>query len=165
MWQGLLLAAFGGALVGMQNIFNKKVNEKATSWTTTTLVLGMGFAASFIMGLIFEGSNLFVLQNMKPWFWISGVIGVGVVVCVTQGTKLLGPTYATSIVLISQLGFALWWDALGWMGLEKVPITLNQGVGVIVIVAGILLFKFTGSVSPRGERNRKEYARSKRLPG
>ncbi|MEK3884580.1 DMT family transporter [Paenibacillus sp. PL2-23] len=150
MWQGLLLAAFGGALVGLQNVFNKRVNERAGSWTTTTLVLGMGFAASLLMGLILEGVGLFNLQNMKLWFWFSGIIGVGVVVCITQGTRILGPTYATSIALISQIGFALWWDTQGWMGLEKVPFTVNQAVGVLIIIGGILTFKLGGRIRLRG---------------
>jgi transporter family-2 protein len=150
MWHGLLLAAFGGALVGLQNVFNKRVNEKVDTWTTTTLVLGMGFAASLIMGILMEGVQLFYLPNMKLWFWFSGIIGVGVVVCITQGTKLLGPTYATSIALISQIGFALWWDTQGWMGLEKVPFTINQAAGVLIIVGGILTFKFGGAVRLRG---------------
>ncbi|MCR2805855.1 DMT family transporter [Paenibacillus soyae] len=152
MWQGLLLAAFGGALVGLQNIFNKRVHEKASPWTTTTLVLGMGFAASLLMGLLMEGEQLFNLGNMKLWFWFSGVIGVGVVVCITQATKLLGPTYATSIALISQIGFALWWDTQGWMGLEKVPFTFNQAAGVLIIVGGILVFKLGGAVKLRSAR-------------
>lgn len=147
MWQGLLLAAFGGSLVGMQNIFNKRVNERASSWTTTTLVLGMGFAASFLAGLLMEGGQLFNLQNMKLWYAFSGIIGVGVVVCITQATKLLGPTYATSIALISQLGFALWWDTQGWMGLEKMPFTINQAAGVLIIVGGILMFKLGGRMN------------------
>lgn len=151
MWHGLLLAAFGGALVGLQNVFNKRVNEKAGSWTTTTLVLGMGFAASFLMGFLMEGAQLFELHNMKLWFGFSVIIGVGVVVCMTQGMKLLGPTYATSIALISQIVFALWWDTQGWMGLEKVPFTLNQATGVLIIVAGILMFKFGGALRLRGE--------------
>lgn len=157
MWQGLLLAAFGGALVGLQNIFNKRVNERASSWTTTTLVLGMGFAASFFMGLLMEGGQLFNLQNMKLWYGFSGVIGVGVVVCITQGTKLLGPTYATSIALISQLGFALWWDMQGWMGLEKVPFSSNQIIGVLIIVGGILVYKLGGRIKlPGGRRSPKQ---------
>lgn len=149
MWHGLLLAAFGGALVGLQNVFNKRVNEKAGSWTTTTLVLGMGFAASFFMGFLMEGAQLFDLRHMKLWFWFSGIIGVGVVVCMTQGMKLLGPTYATSIALISQIGFALWWDTQGWMGLAKVPFTVNQAAGVLILVGGILLFKFGGAIRLR----------------
>lgn len=141
---GLLFAILAGFLVSLQNIFNSKVGEHAGSWTTTTLVLGLGFVASFTIGFLFEGKQLFQLQNMKTWYWFSGLIGIGIVTCVVQGIKLLGPTYAISIMLTSQLGFALMWDSFGWMGLEKVPFTLQQGSGVLVIVAGILIFKMNG---------------------
>jgi transporter family-2 protein len=141
---GLLFAILAGSLVSLQNIFNSKTGEHASSWATTTLVLGLGFAASFTLGLLFEGKQLFLLQNMKMWYWFSGLIGIGVVTCVVKGIKLLGPTYAISIMLSSQLGFALLFDTLGWMGIEKVPFTLQQLIGVLVIVAGILIFKMSG---------------------
>jgi bacterial/archaeal transporter family-2 protein len=141
---GILFACAAGSLVSLQTIFNSKVNERAGTWGTTTLVLGLGFLASLIMGLLFEGGNLFNLQHMKPWYWGSGIIGVGVVTCLVQGIRLLGPTYSTSIVLISQLGFALLWDSLGWLGLDKVPFTSKHLIGVLVIVSGILVFKFGG---------------------
>lgn len=141
---GLLLAFTAGSLVSLQNIFNSKVNERAGSWATTTLVLGLGFAASLTLGLIFEGKQMFNLQNMQPWYWVSGVIGVGVVISLVQGMKLLGPTYAVSIALTSQLGFALMWDSFGWLGLEKVPFTFTKLIGVLAIVGGILVFKISG---------------------
>ena len=46
--------------------------------------------------------------------------------------------------MTSRLGFALLWDSLGWLGLEKVPFTMNQLIGVLVIVGGILVFKLGG---------------------
>lgn len=141
---GLTLAILAGALVSLQNVFNNKVNERAGSWATTTLVLGMGFLASLTIGFLMEGKHLFRLEHMQPWYWFSGLIGVGVVTCLVQGIRLLGPTYAISIVLTSQLGFALLWDSLGWMGLEKVPFTSKQLIGVLVIVGGILVFKLGG---------------------
>ena len=141
---GLLLALTAGALVSLQNIFNSKVNEHAGTWTTTTLVLGMGFLASFGIGLLLEGKHLFSLSNIQPWYWFSGIIGVGVVISLVQGIRLLGPTYAISIVLTSQLGFALLWDSLGWFGLEQVPFTSKQLFGVLVIIAGVFVFKVGG---------------------
>ncbi|NHC38962.1 DMT family transporter [Bacillus sp. MM2020_1] len=142
---GLLFAIIAGSLVALQNIFNSKVNERAGSWATTTLVLGMGFLASLTFGLLFEDRQLFHLENMKLWYWFSGLIGVGVVVCLVQGMKRLGPTYAIAIALTSQLLFALLGDTLGWLGLAKVPFTFNQLLGVLVIVGGIIVFKFGGS--------------------
>lgn len=141
---GLFFALFGGALVSLQNVFNSRVNERAGSWPTTTLVLGMGFLASLMLGFLMEGKDLFSLHNMKPWYWFSGMIGVGVVLCLVQSIKRLGPTFAISIVLTSQLGFALLWDSLGWFGLEQVPFTFQKLVGVLVIIVGVVVFKVGG---------------------
>lgn len=145
---GLLLAFMAGSLVSLQNIFNSKVNERAGAWATTTLVLALGFAASLTLGLIFEGKQMFNLQHMRPWYWFSGVIGVGIVMSLVQGMRLLGPTYAVSIALTSQLGLALLWDSFGWLGLEKVPFTFTKLIGVLAIVGGILVFKLSGSREP-----------------
>ncbi|MEV5026928.1 DMT family transporter [Paenibacillus sp. LPE1-1-1.1] len=142
---GLLLAFTAGSLVSLQNIFNSKVNERAGAWATTTLVLSLGFAASLTLGLIFEGKQMFNFQHMQPWYWFSGVIGVGIVMSLVQGMRLLGPTYAVSIALTSQLGLALLWDSFGWLGLEKVPFTFTKLIGVLAIACGILVFKLSGS--------------------
>lgn len=144
MFIGAALAAVAGTLVGMQNIFNSKVDRQVGPWTTTTLVLGLGFLASLMMGLIFERGGMFKGGEMEPWFWFSGLIGVGVVTCLTQGIRLLGPTYAVSILLSSQIVVALILDSFGWMGLVQVAFTPKQAIGVLVIVAGIAVFKLGG---------------------
>ncbi|UUZ86323.1 DMT family transporter [Paenibacillus sp. P26] len=145
MLSGLLLAVIAGSLVGLQNIFNSKVNERAGTWSTTVLVLGLGFLASLLLGLLFEGSSLLHFQPMQTWYGFSGLIGIGVVTCLVQGMKRLGPTYAVSIILTSQLGFAILWDSLGWLGLAKVPFTFTKLLGATIIVGGIVVFKIGGT--------------------
>ncbi|MDR0268107.1 DMT family transporter [Paenibacillus sp.] len=141
---GLLLALLGGLLVSLQNIFNNRVNVHVGNWGTTTLVLGLGFAASFTLGLVFEGGALFHLEHMQLWYCFSGLIGVGVVTCMVQGIERLGPTFGISISMCAQLGFALLFDSMGWLGLEKVDFTFKQLVGVLVVVGGIIVFKAGG---------------------
>lgn len=145
MIYGLLIAFISGSLVGVQNIFNNRVNQKAGLWATTTLVLALGFIASFTLGIISEGTGLFHLENMHTWYWFSGIIGVGVVVCMTKGINHLGATYAVSISLSSQLVFALLFDSFGLLGLDQVPFTFKQLIGVLVIIGGILVFKMGGA--------------------
>ncbi|RKP58087.1 DMT family transporter [Cohnella endophytica] len=144
---GMSLAILAGSLVGLQNIFNSKMNERLGGWATTAYVLGFGFLASLILGFLFEGKQLFDLSNMKTWYGFSGMIGVAVVFCVVQGIKRIGPTYAISIVLASQLALALIWDSLGLFGLDKVPFTPRKGIGVMVIIAGLVVFKLSGKDS------------------
>lgn len=141
MITGILLASLAGLLVSVQTVFNSKVNEHNSSWSTTTLVLGMGFLASFVLGLIVEGGDMFHLGGMKLWYIFSGLIGVGVVFCLVHAMKNLDPTFAISIVVTAQLGTALLWDSLGLLGLEKIPFSWNKLVGVLVIVVGIVIFK------------------------
>lgn len=138
---GIVMALAAGSLISVQTMFNNKVNEAVSSQTTTALVLGMGFLASFCMGMLFEGTEYFTLRPMKTWFWFSGLLGIGVVTCVVKGVKLLGPSNAILIVMASQLICALWWDSVGWFGLETVPFTIQKAIGVIVLIAGLILFK------------------------
>ncbi|MFC4713018.1 DMT family transporter [Planococcus dechangensis] len=137
---GIMLAIAGGVFVCLQNIFNANVKQHVSVWTTTALVLFLGFFGSFAAGLAFEGTGLFSFQA-EPWFWFSGVIGVGVVVCVTQGVQTLGPSRAISIVMVSQIFFGLMWDTAGWFGLEQVPFTWQSLFGVLLISGGVLLFQ------------------------
>ncbi|MCK1983674.1 MULTISPECIES: DMT family transporter [Peribacillus] len=150
---GLSWAILAGSLVSLQNVFNSKVNEHVNPWSTTTLVLGLGFLASFLSGVAFEGIEIFQLHNMKPWYWFSGLVGIGVVICVTQGVKLLGPTFAISIVMAAQLVFALAWDSTGLLGLEKVPFTFKQLGGILIIIAGMIVFKIGGKRKMAFEMN------------
>lgn len=138
------MALIAGSFLSVQNIFNSKVNERTGPWAAATLILGMGFLASLLIGFIVEGKHIINFGNMETWYWFSGIIGVGVVSCLMQSIKLLGPTYAISIALTSQLCFALLWDSLGWLGLVQVPFTFQQLLGVLIIVGGIIVFKFGG---------------------
>ncbi|QKS70521.1 DMT family transporter [Paenalkalicoccus suaedae] len=145
MGLGLALAIVAGGFVAIQNIFNSRVNEKAGQLATTTLVLALGFVASFAVGLVTQGGSMFRLEGIETWHWFSGLLGIGVVTCVVQGVKALGPTFAIAIIMTSQLGFALLWDSLGLFGVERIPFTWQQLVGVLIIVAGIVVFKFGGT--------------------
>lgn len=59
MLLGLSWAILAGSMVSLQNVFNSKVNEHVNPWSTTTLILGLGFLASLLSGFVFEGWDLF----------------------------------------------------------------------------------------------------------
>lgn len=148
MVSGFLSALVAGSLVGLQNVFNSQVNEHVPSWATTAWVLGLGALASLAIGLFMEGASMFAWQTMQPWYWGSGILGVGVVLGLVQSIRRLGPTVAVSIVLASQLAFALLWDALGWLGVGQSPFSLKRLLGVLLIVGGVLVFKLVGGRKP-----------------
>ncbi|PRO66245.1 DMT family transporter [Alkalicoccus urumqiensis] len=140
---GMALAVAAGLLVGLQNIFNSRVQTAAGQPATTALVLGLGALASFLLGLLFTGGSMFSWDALEWWHPLLGFAGVGVVICVVQAVKRLGPTVAVSIIMVSQLGFAVLWDALGVFGLEQSPPSWNQAAGLLMIAGGILVFKIS----------------------
>lgn len=149
MVMGILLAAAAGATISLQTVFNNKVNEKTGSWTTTVIVLGMGFIFSLTASLLIGGLSSSQLGQMENWYWLGGISGVGVVFCLVQAIKRLGPAFTISIVLTAQLSTALLGDSMGWLGLEKIPFSFNKLVGIIIILGGVLIFKYK---SPRYEK-------------
>lgn len=68
---GMMLAVFGGMLVCIQNTFNANVKRRVGAWATTTLVLGLGFLASLVAGLISDGTALFAVTGMETWYWLD----------------------------------------------------------------------------------------------
>ncbi|UHA73308.1 DMT family transporter [Paenibacillus sp. 481] len=152
---GILLAAAAGAAISLQTVFNNKINEKTGSWTTTVISLFMGFIFSLTVSLLIGGLSSFQLDQLETWYWFGGVIGVGVVFFLVQAIKRLGPTLTISIVLTAQLGTALFWDSMGWLGLEQVPFSYNKLAGISIILCGVLVFKYK---SPRSENETSHYA-------
>ncbi|AZN41324.1 DMT family transporter [Paenibacillus albus] len=138
---GIVLSLMAGMLVSVQTLFNNKVSNRVHTHTTTALVLGMGFIASLGMGLLLEGADFFRWPSMPVWFWFSGLLGIGVVTCVVNGVRLLGPSTSTTMVMASQLICALWWDSAGWFGLEQVPFSPQKAIGIAALIGGLLLFK------------------------
>ncbi|TDL31918.1 DMT family transporter [Jeotgalibacillus sp. S-D1] len=141
MIEGLLFAIMAGLFISLQTVFNARVSDKAGSWATTVLVLGIGLVTSLPMFFIMDDTRLFDLGGVNKIYLLSGVIGVGLVFCIMQGIRLLGPAYAISLVLVSQLTLAVLIDTFGWFGFSPVPFTINKLAGLGLLIVGIVVFK------------------------
>lgn len=137
---GVLLALVAGAFIGLQNIFNRHLNEKVSPWFATTFVLLTGSIAAFIIGLLLEGANIFNTSGMKTSFWFFGLVGVGVIYSMMQAMKKLGPTKAVLISIIAQLTFSLIFDVTGFLTLPQVDLKWADILGVVLIIVGVVIF-------------------------
>jgi transporter family-2 protein len=148
MEMGMLLALMAGALVSLQNIFNRRTNEHNGLWSTTTLVLGLGFVASAALGLLVHGSGFWTFGRTELWYPLCDLFGIGVVVCLVRAVRLAGPTVAVSVVMASQLTLALILDSVGAFGIAKVPLEANKVVGGLLLIAGVIVFQLRGEMNP-----------------
>ncbi|MFC0522789.1 DMT family transporter [Pontibacillus salicampi] len=144
---GALFSIIAGVCISTQNVFNSRISEKGGSWATTTIVLGVGFVSSLPVFYLLDDTQLFVFSGVNPVYLFSGVFGVGIVFCLMRGISLLGPAYAVSIVLISQLTIATVVNTYGLFGFPSQAFTVNKAVGLCILIVGVLIFKLGGNMS------------------
>ncbi|AFS69540.1 DMT family transporter [Exiguobacterium antarcticum] len=141
MGLGMFCAIVAGMMISLQTVLNARMSHAFGAWATTTLVFFVGLLGSLLALVFFRGGTLAALTEVEPLYLFGGFVGVGVVFCVMRGIQLLGPSIAISVVLISQLSFALCVDVFGWFGLPKVDLSFGQIIGLVVMLSGIFVLK------------------------
>ncbi|MBG0918824.1 MULTISPECIES: DMT family transporter [unclassified Exiguobacterium] len=137
---GIICSAVAGAFISVQAAVNAKMNINLGAWATTVLVFIVGLVGSIIPLLLF-GGNLAGLRDLSPIYWLGGLLGVGVVYCVMRSIQLLGPTLSVSLILVSQLIWALVVDLYGAFGMPQITLSAGQIVGLTILLVGVILFK------------------------
>jgi bacterial/archaeal transporter family-2 protein len=138
---GFSLAILAGILISVQSVFNAKVNENVGQWLTTTCVLGIGLISSILFYIITENSISIKVYTANYLFYVSGLFGIGLIICIMGAIKSLGPAYTVLISLITQLVVALCIDTFGLFGIESIPLQINKLVGIGLLIVGVGIFK------------------------
>ncbi|OIN67318.1 hypothetical protein BLD48_06755 [Exiguobacterium sp. KRL4] len=141
MGLGMFCAIVAGMMISLQTVLNARMSHAFGAWATTTLVFFVGLLGSLLALVFFRGGTLAAVREVEPLYLFGGFVGVGVVFCVMRGIQLLGPSIAISVVLISQLSFALCVDVFGWFGLPKVDLSFGQIIGLAVMLSGMFVLK------------------------
>ncbi|WP_121662191.1 DMT family transporter [Metabacillus litoralis] len=139
--QGVLFSFLAGILISLQSIFNTRLSEKLGLWQTSTIVHGLGFIVSLLLFMVIRDGSIYKLNDVNKLYLLGGVFGAIIVYSVMKGITVIGPTYAVSILLISQLIMALIIDTFGLFGTEKLAFTANKSIGLGIMIIGILVFK------------------------
>jgi len=138
---GFLLSALAGALMSVQGVLNSQLTRKVGINEANMIVQGTGFLLSLLIVLVWGGGNLKEVMNVNKLYLLGGFIGVGIIFCVIKGIHALGTTCAILSILLAQLVTAALIDRLGLFGVEPVPFGWYKIVGLVLMVAGIIVFK------------------------
>ncbi|SHI98905.1 transporter family-2 protein [Clostridium amylolyticum] len=139
---GILFSIIAGAFMSLQGVFNTKLSEKIGSWETNFVVQLSGAVLTLIIMLIFGKGELREIKNANKLYLFGGVLGVAIIFTVMEGMKNLGPTYAVATILVAQLITAALIEAFGLFEASKVRFTLNEIIGVVIMIIGIIVFKW-----------------------
>lgn len=144
MW-GIIIALISGALMSIQGVFNTGVTKQAGNWLTNSWVQLTGFVVCIVAWLIWERqeSNIAGLfQIDHKYMLLGGVIGAFITLTVMLSMKNLGPAQAVLLIVISQVAVAYLIELFGWFAVEKAEFQWSKLVGILVAIAGLIIFKW-----------------------
>lgn len=136
----ILIAASVGVAVGLQAVINSNLNKVADLTLTTLVVNIVALLVVLPVYLIFSRQSLSVLKEADTYSLVGGVLGVFIVMGSTFLIPRLGVTIASSIIIVSQLAFAMLVDHFGLLGIRAAPIGISKLAGLALMIAGIYMF-------------------------
>lgn len=73
---------------------------------------------------------------------LGGAIGAFITYTVIKSMEMLGPARAVMLIVIAQLIIAYVIELLGLFGVEKQPLDWRKIIGMLVAIAGVVIFKW-----------------------
>ena len=144
MW-GIIVALISGALMSIQGVFNTGVTKQTSTWLASAWVAISGFVVAFLLWLIFERNQAGITSLIKidnKYMLLGGTIGAFITWTVIKSMASLGPAKAVLLIVISQLLVAYLIELLGWFGVEKNNFEWTKLIGILVAVAGFIIFQW-----------------------
>lgn len=140
---GFLIALLSGALMSIQGVFNTQVTKSSTIWAANTFVQFTALCLCLGAWLITDRSSLLAPLKVEPkYMLLGGVIGAFITYTVIKSMESLGPAKAVMLIVVAQLIVAYIIELFGWFGVEKAPWEWRKALGMLLAIAGIVIFKW-----------------------
>lgn len=140
---GFWIALLSGALMSIQGIFNTDVTKQTSLWVAAGWVQ-LSALLVCVAAWLFTGresiSALWQVEN--KYALLGGVIGSFITITVIRSMDSLGPARATMLIVLSQLVVSYLVEVLGMFGVEKQGLEWKKLVGILIMAAGVVLFKW-----------------------
>ncbi|MDD4680461.1 MAG: DMT family transporter [Clostridia bacterium] len=136
------MSVLSGAAMSFQGVVNTRLSEKIGLYESNVFVQGTALLFGLIVMWVFGKGSFSVLADTEKIYWTGGLLGTIIIVTVMLAIGNLSPTRAIAVILIAQLLVAATIDAFGWLGAEKVPFTWNKWLGLGLMIAGVISFKW-----------------------
>lgn len=142
MW-GFCAALISGALMSIQGVFNTEVTKQTSLWVSTGWVQFSAFMVCVFAWLFTGRQSISALWQVdNKYTLLGGVIGAFITITVIQSMGTLGPAKAAMLIVISQLVVAYVIELLGMFGTTRQPLEWRKVLGMLIAIAGIVIFKW-----------------------
>ena len=138
---GFLIALLSGALMSVQGIFNTQVTKSTGIWVSNGWIQLSAFALCVVVWLA-TGRE----WEVRPHYMLlGGVIGAGITWTVIQSVSALGPARSALLIVIAQLAVSYLIQLFGLFGMDQEPFSWKKAGGLLLAVAGIMIFQLSGT--------------------
>lgn len=140
---GFLIALLSGALMSIQGVFNTEVTKQSSLWVSTGWVQLTAFIVCIFAWFITGRQSIGPLFEVEhKYTLLGGVIGAFITITVIMSMSSLGPAKAAMLIVIAQLAVAYLIELFGMFGADKQPFEWRKVIGMVIAVAGIIIFKW-----------------------
>ena len=143
---GFLIALLSGALMSVQGVFNTQVTKSTGIWVSNGWVQLSAFALCVVVWLATGRESVSTLWEVRPHYMLlGGVIGAGITWTVIQSVSALGPARSALLIVIAQLAVSYLIQLFGLFGMDQEPFSWKKTGGLLLAVAGIMIFQLSGT--------------------
>lgn len=140
---GIVIAILSGVLMSVQGVFNTDVTEHSSLWVANCWVQATALAVCLAFWGITDRSSFALLFDFRPkYVLLGGAIGAFITLTVIKSMDLMGPAQAVLFIVIAQMISAYLIELFGLFGAEKADWSIQKLVGMIVAIAGVIIFQW-----------------------
>ena len=140
---GFFVALISGALMSVQGVFNTQVTKTSGIWVTNAFVQFSALLVCLLAWVLTDRTSFGTLMKVEPkYMLLGGTIGAVITYTVIKSMEMLGPAKAVMAIVVAQILVAYMIELLGLFGVEKQPWEMKKAIGILLAIAGIILFKW-----------------------
>ncbi len=140
---GILIALLSGALMSVQGVFNTEVTKASSVWVAAGFVQLTALITCVVAWFITGRQPVLAVWQVEPkYMLLGGVMGAFITYTVIEAMGNLGPARAAMLIVVAQVVVAYVIELFGMFGVEKAGFEWHKLVGMVVAVAGIVIFKW-----------------------
>lgn len=141
---GFWIAIISGALMSVQGVFNTQVTKQSGIWVANAFVQLTALLVCLAVWLATDRSSFAALLKVQPrYMLLGGAIGAFITYTVIKSMEQLGPARAAMCIVVSQLIIAYLIELFGLFGVERQSLEGKKLLGMGIMIAGIIIFKWT----------------------
>lgn len=140
---GIFIALISGALMSLQGVFNTEVTKQSSVWVSASWVQFSALLTCLAIWAVFDRTSFAAIGKVNPrYMLLGGLFGAFITYTVIQSMSALGPAKATMLIVIAQLTVSWVVELFGMFGLDKGTFSWRKLIGLLIAVAGVVLFEW-----------------------